>query len=242
MEMFLCTAVSFAIGMVIAFASQYLRQRLMKRPAQKVAMRSYTPAERHAISSHEAGHATIALILMPDLIDRVFVRHETPIEQLKEDDGNDPSESLLIGGALVPKQLNLGQQTRSLCRSTLVMAYGGLHGEQIAIGEHSLGVRGDLKRAALHAGDFIDHFGLPGKEPIFYEAFIRGLKVRHDERERELWEASERLLTEVSQEARSILAREDALFRAIADALYAKGNLNREELLALRDKHLTTKA
>ena len=102
------------------------------RGARSGPARRYTPkAERRAIATHEAGHATVAYFAAPG-------RNLDVLSIIKR------REALgLLSHSGAEERFT---QTRSECEALLQIAMGGMAAEEIFFGEPGTGPSGDLRR------------------------------------------------------------------------------------------------
>jgi ATP-dependent Zn protease len=172
----------------------------------------YTEAERRAIATHEAGHATVAWLVGK-------ARRLEVLSIVKR------------GGALGLLAHSDTEerftQTESELRSLVQISLGGMVAEQVFFGERSSGAAGDLKYATTVAAQMIGSMGM-GDTLISYEALQVGgsnlvAKVLSSDEGRD---AVARLLAESRVEVTKLIETNRHIVEALRDAL-----LDRDELV-----------
>lgn len=205
------------------------------------AMRKLRPDELERTAYHEAGHATVALMLIPEWVRRAHIVTMVPKKPPEDDEGN---EKLFIGGGVEIDPGTNGDRTSKLCKDRLAVLAASVVAETTHKPElgHTLGCIGDRKAMVFLAFDHICMFGLnENKIPIFYGAMLYGLKLTHREREEQLWEEVERLVREAHDRAEKILKGEANLYQAIAQGLWEDKRLSKRRLLALKRRYGSAK-
>ncbi|HEX4864927.1 MAG TPA: AAA family ATPase [Acidimicrobiales bacterium] len=119
----------------------------------------YTEAERRAIATHEAGHATVAWL----------VGKSRKLEVLSI-----IKRSAALGLLAHSDLEERFTQTESELRSLVQISLGGLVAEQLFFGERSSGVAGDLKYATTLAATMVGSMGM-GDTLVSYEAVQAGM-------------------------------------------------------------------
>lgn len=173
-----------------------------------------------SLADHEAGHATVALIL------------GRPIAKAQVNFDNCTGSVHYL-----PSRM-----TEQASLSRLAINAGGLIAERLLHGGHDEGSGEDIRKLTLEAVRHIDHFGLSGRYPLDYSALLDNTGLRSDKRSAALFQAVEQLVQEACQHAEAILRREALLHRAISEALYVKKLLRGSELIALCLAHATDKS
>jgi cell division protease FtsH len=176
---------------------------------------TYTDAERLAIATHEAGHATVAHFSAP-------ARHLDVLSIIKR------SEALgLLAHSDAEERFT---RTRSECEALLRIAMGGLVAEEIFFGEASTGPSGDLAGATRLASQMVGSYGMAGSL-ISLDASLGPAdlvsKVLSDEACRK---AVEGLLESARSNARDVLASHRQVVVALRDALLEHDELVGDEI------------
>jgi cell division protease FtsH len=178
--------------------------------AQPVA---YAERERATIATHEAGHATVAWLVVPE-------RNLEVLSIIKR------SSALGLLAHSEPEER--WTKTKAEIEGLIRVAMGGLVAEEVFFGDTSSGVSGDLQAATEAAAQMVGSFGMGGSL-ISLDA-IRSpgspnivAKVLADETCRERVDA---ILDAARDDVRVILSRYRYLVEALRDAL-----LEREELI-----------
>ncbi len=184
---------------------------------------TYTEAERQAIATHEAGHATVAYLSAPG-------RRLDVLSIIKR------SEALgLLAHSDSEERFT---RTRSECEALLRIAMGGLVAEELFFGEASTGPAGDLSGATLLAAQMVGAFGMAGSL-ISLDA-SRGpgdivAKVLSDEASRQ---AVEGLLGGARQAARDLLLANLNVVEALRAALIERDELIGDQIVAVIESAL----
>jgi cell division protease FtsH len=184
---------------------------------------TYTEAERQAIATHEAGHATVAHFGAPG-------RHLDVLSIIKR------SEALgLLAHSDAEERFT---RTRSECDALLRIAMGGMVAEEIFLGEAGTGPSGDLAGATRLAAQMVGSYGMAGSlislDASGGPADIVS-KVLSDEACRQ---AVERLLESARSSAREVLGAHKRVVAALRDALLARDELVGDEITAVISKAL----
>ena len=184
---------------------------------------TYTPEERFAVATHEAGHATIAFLCGRD------EAYPSPLRRL---------EVLSI----VKRRGSLGvlghnddeerfTKTKSELLSLIRIAFGGMVAEEMALGESTTGPLADLTEATKIAATMVGALGMGGS----LLSLSNGMpgddlvkKVLDDDRSRE---ATEAILDEAKANVTQMLQRHRAIHSALRDALLEREELVGDEIL-----------
>jgi cell division protease FtsH len=176
----------------------------------------YTEAERRAIATHEAGHATVAWL----------VGKSRKLEVLSI-----IKRSAALGLLAHSDLEERFTQTESELRSLVQISLGGLVSEQLFFGERSSGVASDLKYATTVAAQMIGSLGM-GNTLLSYEAVQAGTnlvgKVLSSEEGRE---AVAGLLEDSRAEVRALLDSNRHIVEALRDALLERDELVGDEIV-----------
>jgi ATP-dependent Zn protease len=186
---------------------------------------AYTDRERLAVASHEAGHATIAY-LCGRTGDPKEIGPEEPIRRL----------DVL---SIIKRRNSLGvlshsddeeryTKSRSELLSLIRIAFGGMVGEEVEIGESGTSPASDLSYATTLAAQMVGAFGMGGSLVSLDAANAPTAgdivaKVIADDESRK---ALERILDEAKRDAERLLRSHRGIHAALRDAL-----LDREELV-----------
>ncbi|HET9060484.1 MAG TPA: AAA family ATPase, partial [Acidimicrobiales bacterium] len=178
----------------------------------------YTPDERVAIATHEAGHATVAYFCAPS-------RRLDVLSIIKR------SESLgLLGHSESQERFT---RTRSECISLLQVSMGGMVAEEVFFGEAGTGPSGDLAAATQLAAQMVGTFGMGGSLVSLDAAHMSGnivSKVLSDESSRR---ALEGLLDAAKAAARQVIEVNSHVVEALRDALLRQDELVGAEITAV---------
>jgi ATP-dependent Zn protease len=179
----------------------------------------YTEAERRAIATHEAGHATVAYL----------VGKSRKLEMLSI-----IKRSAALGLLAHSDLEERFTQTESELRSLLQISLGGLVAEQLFFGERSSGVASDLKYATTLAAQMIGGLGM-GDTLLSYEAVQAGgsnlvAKVLSTEEGRD---AVATMLAGAQEEVTRLLDENRHIVESLRDALLERDELVGDEILAV---------
>ena len=184
---------------------------------------TYTPEERFAVATHEAGHATIAFLCGRD------EAYPSPLRRL---------EVLSI----VKRRGSLGvlghnddeerfTKTKSELLSLIRIAFGGMVAEEMALGESTTGPLADLTEATKIAATMVGALGMGGSLLSLSNGMPGDdlvMKVLDDDRSRE---ATEAILDEAKANVTQMLQRHRAIHSALRDALLEREELVGDEIL-----------
>ncbi len=179
----------------------------------------YTEAERRAIATHEAGHATVAHLVGKD-------RKLEVLSIIKRGQ----ALGLLAHSDIEERFTN----TKSEIEARIAISFGGMVAEELFFGESGTGPAGDLQAATAAAARMVGSFGMAGSL-ISHEA-VAGpsanivAKVISSETGRE---AVETILSESKAEVTELLAGNRHIVEALRDALLDQEELIGEEILAV---------
>jgi cell division protease FtsH len=191
----------------------------------------YTEQDREAVATHEAGHATVAQ----------FVGQNRRLEVL----------------SIIKRRGSLGllahgdseerfTRTKTEIEAGIAIALGGLVAEELCMGESGTGPAADLAHATSLAASMVGSFGMAGSL-ISYDAVSQGpiadanlvAKVLSDadgrQRVDDILEAQRERVREVLEENRDVHA-------ALRDALIARDELVRDEILQVIEHALSARA
>jgi cell division protease FtsH len=182
----------------------------------------YTPDEKRAIATHEAGHAVVAHVL--GAADRKL----EVLSIIKRRD----ALGLLAHSDTEERFTRKASELRVL----MAIAMGGLAAEELVIGEAGTGPAGDLAYATHLAAQMVGSFGMAGTL-VSFDAVESGpvapgpvAKVLADEHGRRAVEA---LLQAARERARAVLSAHRHLVNALVDALLEREELVGDEITAV---------
>jgi cell division protease FtsH len=182
---------------------------------------TYSEAERAAIATHEAGHATVAYFAAPN-------RRLDVLSIIKR------SEALgLLSHSDTEERFT---RSRSECEALLRIAMGGMVAEELSFGEAGTGPSGDLAGATRLAAQMVGSYGMAGSLVSLEASRASGdlvTKVLSDEASRQAVEA---LLGAARDGAREVLVAQSHVVEALRDALLARDELVGEEITAVIEK------
>ncbi|MGZ8629506.1 MAG: AAA family ATPase [Actinomycetota bacterium] len=190
----------------------------------------YTEQDREAVATHEAGHATVAY----------FVGQNRRLEVL----------------SIIKRRGSLGllahgdseerfTRTRSEIEAGIAIALGGLVAEEMCIGDTGTGPAADLAHATTLAASMVGSFGMAGSL-ISFDAITDGPiggpnlvgKVLADKEGRQ---RVEDILEDQRQHVREVLEENRDVHAALRDALIARDELVRDEILAVIERALSAR-
>jgi len=175
----------------------------------------YTEAERRAIATHEAGHATVAHVVAPGRRLEVLsiIKRREALGLLSHSDAEERFT-----------------RSRSECEALLKIAFGGMAAEEVFFGEASTGPAGDLSSATRLAAQMVGAYGMAGTL-ISLEASQASAdlvsKVLSDETCRQ---SVEKLLESAHQSARAVIEANSHVTTALRDALLRHDELVGEKI------------
>jgi cell division protease FtsH len=182
----------------------------------------YTEAERRAIATHEAGHATVAYLVGKSRKLEVLsiIKRSTALGLLAHSDLEERFT-----------------QSESELRSLIDIALGGLVAEEEFFGERSSGVAGDLKHATNVAAQMVGAMGMGGTL-VSYEAVEAGhgnlaAKVLSNDKGREEVAA---VLDSAREEVKKLIESNRHIVEALRDALLERDELVGDEIVAVINK------
>jgi len=178
---------------------------------------SYSPEERRAIATHEAGHATVAYFAAPgrrlDVLS--IIKRRDALGLLAHSDAEERYT-----------------RSRSECMALLQVAMGGMAAEELLIGEAGTGPAGDLASATELAAQMAGAYGMSGSLVSVAASKAPGdlvTKVLSDDKTRE---AVESLLDEAKQAALQVVEQHRPVVEALRDALLERDELIGDEITA----------
>jgi cell division protease FtsH len=182
----------------------------------------YTEAERRAIATHEAGHATVAYFL-----------------------GTTQRMEVL---SIIKRRLSLGllahadleerfTKMRSELENSLAISLGGMAAEEIFLGETGTGPAADLAAATEVAAAMVGALGMAGSL-VSYEAVSEGPVSMKNLVGKVLGDGDgkarvEVLLTKQKERATAVLEENRPVVEALRDALMERDELVGEEIVAV---------
>lgn len=179
----------------------------------------YTEAERRAIATHEAGHATVAYLVGKG-------RKMEVLSIIKRGD----ALGLLAHSDLEERFTN----TKSEIEARIKISLGGMVAEELFFGESGTGPSGDLVHATHAASIMVGSLGMGGTL-LSLEAASAGLgggnivaKVMGNDKARA---AAEDILNRSKEEVTQLLTDSRHVIEALRDALLARHELIGEEIL-----------
>ncbi|MGH2539632.1 MAG: AAA family ATPase [Actinomycetota bacterium] len=191
----------------------------------------YTEQDREAVATHEAGHATVAH----------FVGQNRRLEVL----------------SIIKRRGSLGllahgdseerfTRTRSEIEAGIAIALGGLVAEEMCIGDTGTGPAADLAHATTLAANMVGSFGMAGSL-ISFDAISDGPiggpnlvgKVLADKEARQ---RVEDILEDQRQHVREVLEENRDVHAALRDALIARDELVRDDILSVIDRALSARS
>ena len=190
----------------------------------------YTEQDREAVATHEAGHATVAY----------FVGQNRRLEVL----------------SIIKRRASLGllahgdseerfTRTRTEIEAGIAIALGGLVAEELCIGDTGTGPAADLAHATTLAASMVGSFGMAGSL-ISFDAITDGPiggpnlvgKVLADKEGRQ---RVEDILEQQRQRVREVLELNADVHAALRDALIARDELVRDEILTVIEQALAAR-
>jgi cell division protease FtsH len=188
---------------------------------------AYTAAERIAVATHEAGHATAAFLLGKS-------RRMEVLSIIKR-----RSSLGLLAHTEIEERFT---QSRSELEASLAIALGGMASEEIFLGESGTGPGSDLASATQVAALMVGALGMAGSL-VSYEAVDQGAVSRQNLVGKVLgdFEAKKRvegLLQEQRSRVKAVLEENRDLVASLRDALIEHDELVGEEILEVIHKAL----
>jgi ATP-dependent Zn protease len=188
---------------------------------------SYTPAERRAIATHEAGHATVAYFAAPE-------RRLDVLSIIKRRDA--------LGMLAHSEAEERYTRTKGECLGLLQVAMGGMTAEEAFLGEAGTGPSGDLASATELAAQMVGAYGMAGSLISIAASKAPGdvvTKVLSDDKARA---AVEDLLDRAKAAAAKIIDRHRHVVEALRDALVERDELVGDEITAVIEAALRSPA
>ena len=191
---------------------------------------TYTDADRESVATHEAGHATVAYFLGKD-------RRLEVLSIIKRRGS--------LGLLAHSEQEERFTRTKSEIEAGIAIALGGLVAEELCLGESGTGPANDLAHATTLAANMVGSFGMAGSL-ISYDALSQGMfgganlvgKVLSDAEGKQ---RVEDILTAQKERVRAVLAENRDVHAALRDALIARDELVREDILEVIDQALAAR-
>jgi cell division protease FtsH len=176
----------------------------------------YTEAERRAIATHEAGHATIAWLVGKSRKLEVLsiIKRSAALGLLAHSDAEERFT-----------------QTESELRSLIQISLGGLVAEQVFFGERSSGVASDLKYATTLAATMVGSLGM-GDTLVSWEAVQAGTNLvgkvlSSEDGRKEVADA----LEAAREEVKALIESNRHVLEALRDALLDRDELVGDEII-----------
>jgi cell division protease FtsH len=182
----------------------------------------YTEADREAVATHEAGHATVAYFLGKD-------RRLEVLSIIKRRGS--------LGLLAHSEQEERFTRTKSELEAGIAIALGGLVAEEMCLGESGTGPANDLSVATTLGANMVGSFGMAGSL-ISYDALSQGpfgaanlvAKVLGDSEGKQ---RVEDILAAQKERVRAVLATNRDVHAALRDALIERDELVRDEILSV---------
>jgi ATP-dependent Zn protease len=190
----------------------------------------YTDADREAVATHEAGHATVAYFLGRG-------RRLEVLSIIKRRG----SLGLLAHG----DEEERFTRTRSEVEAGIAIALGGLVAEELCLGESGTGPASDLATATALAAQMVGSFGMAGSL-ISFDAVSEGAISRTNLVAKVLGDSDAKQRVEDILEAqrarvREVLELNQDVHAALRDALIERDELVRDEILEVIEKSLANR-
>ncbi len=190
----------------------------------------YTDADREAVATHEAGHATVAYFLGRG-------RRLEVLSIIKRRG----SLGLLAHG----DEEERFTRTRSEVEAGIAIALGGLVAEELCLGESGTGPASDLATATGMAAQMVGSFGMAGSL-ISFDAVAEGAVSRTNLVAKVLGDSDSKQRVEDILEAqrarvREVLELNQDVHAALRDALIERDELVRDEILEVIEKSLANR-
>ena len=191
---------------------------------------AYTDTDREAVATHEAGHATVAYFLGKGRRLEVLsiIKRRGSLGLLAHSDEEERFT-----------------RTRSEIESGIAIALGGLVAEEMCLGESGTGPGADLSHATALAAQMVGSFGMAGSL-ISYEAVTDGPITRSNLVGKILANEStkqrvEDILEAQRERVRAVLAENRDVHAALRDALIARDELVRDEILDVVEEAIASR-
>ena len=190
----------------------------------------YTDADREAVATHEAGHATVAYFLGRG-------RRLEVLSIIKRRG----SLGLLAHG----DEEERFTRTRSEVEAGIAIALGGLVAEELCLGESGTGPASDLATATALAAQMVGSFGMAGSL-ISFDAVAEGAISRTNLVAKVLGDSDAKQRVEDILEAqrarvREVLELNQDVHAGLRDALIERDELVRDEILEVIEKSLANR-
>lgn len=190
----------------------------------------YTDTDREAVATHEAGHATVAHFLGRG-------RRLEVLSIIKRRG----SLGLLAHG----DEEERFTRNRSEVEAGIAIALGGLVAEELCLGESGTGPASDLAQATGLAAQMVGSFGMAGSL-ISYDAIAQGAVSQTNLVAKVLGDGDakqrvEDILEGQRVRVREVLEENQDVHAALRDALIARDELVRDEILEVIEKALANR-
>ena len=191
---------------------------------------AYTDADREAVATHEAGHATVAYLLGKGRRLEVLsiIKRRGSLGLLAHSDEEERFT-----------------RTKSEIEAGVAIALGGLVAEELCLGESGTGPGADLAHATGLAAQMVGSFGMAGSL-ISYEAVADGPLSRSNLASKvlgnpETKQRVEDILEAQRERVRAVLSENRDIHAALRDALIERDELVRDEILEVIEKALANR-
>ena len=191
---------------------------------------AYTDTDRDAVATHEAGHATVAYFLGKGRRLEVLsiIKRRGSLGLLAHSDEEERFT-----------------RTRSEIEAGIAIALGGLVAEEMCFGESGTGPGADLAHATSLAAQMVGSFGMAGSL-ISYEAVADGPITRSNLVGKVLANEAtkqrvEDILEAQRERVRAVLAENRDVHAALRDALIARDELVREDILEVVEQAIANR-
>jgi ATP-dependent Zn protease len=191
---------------------------------------AYTDTDREAVATHEAGHATVAYFLGKGRRLEVLsiIKRRGSLGLLAHSDEEERFT-----------------RTRSEIEAGIAIALGGLVAEELCFGESGTGPGADLAHATSMAAQMVGSFGMAGSL-ISYEAVADGPITRSNLVGKVLANEStkqrvEDILEGQRERVRAVLAENRDVHAALRDALIARDELVRDDILEVVEQAIAAR-
>jgi len=178
--------------------------------------------EKKWVAYHEAGHAIVAYLTHPtdDVIKASIIPHKSALGYI----GHRPPEEIYIKN----KEWYLANIKTSL---------GSYAGEKLIFNSTSSGVEDDFRTALFYAQEMVWRWGMGESGLLGNFQQLNAYFPISEKTKNQLDKDSQKILSSCLKEVEEILGREKELYEYFAQELFAKGELEYDNIVEIFNKH-----